>query len=77
MKNERLTVGGKMSSKVSISAIVPVYNVQDYLRECLDSICNETENFMEVILVNDGSKDDSRKICEEYNEKYKYITLIN
>lgn len=60
-----------------ITAVVPVYNVQDYLEECLDSICNQTEQFDEVILVNDGSTDESRRICEKYCEKYDYISLIN
>ena len=64
-------------NKVYITAIVPVYNVQDYLEECVDSICNQTEPFDEVILVNDGSTDNSQKICEKYCEEYDYISLIN
>lgn len=49
-----------------ISVIVPVYNVEKYLRKCLDSILNQTYQNFEVILVNDGSTDDSGKICNEY-----------
>ena len=47
-----------------ISVIVPVYNVEEYLEECLDSIKNQTYTNIEVILVNDGSTDASKEICE-------------
>ena len=47
-----------------ISVIVPVYNVERYLEECLNSIQNQTYTDIEVILVNDGSTDDSAVICE-------------
>ena len=49
-----------------ISVIVPVYNVEEYLEECLDSIKNQTFKDFEVILVNDGSIDNSQEICELY-----------
>ena len=52
-----------------ISIIVPVYNVESYLEECLESIKNQTYADIEVILVNDGSTDGSREICEQYCEK--------
>ena len=52
-----------------ISIIVPVYNVENYLEECLDSIKNQTYTDIEVILVNDGSTDGSKKICERYCEQ--------
>ena len=48
-----------------ISVIVPVYNVEDYLEECLESIRQQTYTDIEVILVNDGSTDGSREICEQ------------
>ena len=47
-----------------ISIIVPVYNVEEYLEECLESIQNQTYTNFEVILVNDGSTDTSKEICE-------------
>ena len=51
-----------------ISVIVPVYNVEEYLEECLESIQNQTYTDIEVILVNDGSTDGSKEICERYCE---------
>lgn len=52
-----------------ISIIVPVYNVEEYLKQCLDSILEQTFSDYEVILVNDGSTDNSGLICQEYAEK--------
>ena len=49
-----------------ISIIVPVYNVEEYLEECLESIQKQTYTDIEVILVNDGSTDGSKEICEKY-----------
>ena len=60
-----------------ISVIVPVYNVEEYLEECLESIRQQTFTDIEVILVNDGSTDGSREICEQYCEKDSRFRLIN
>ena len=60
-----------------ISVIVPVYNVEEYLEECLESISHQTYTDIEVILVNDGSTDGSREICERYCEKDIRFRLIN
>ena len=60
-----------------VSIIVPVYNVEEYLDECLDSIKMQTYKNIEVILVNDGSTDESREICERYCEKDNRFKLIN
>ncbi len=55
---------------VKISIIVPVYNVEEYLSKCLDSLVNQTFDSYEVIVVNDGSPDSSQNIIDEYVKKY-------
>ena len=60
-----------------ISVIVPVYNVEKYLEECLDSIQNQTYTDFEVLLVNDGSTDGSQAICECYCQADKRFRLMN
>ena len=60
-----------------ISVIVPIYNVEKYLEECLDSIKNQTYSNIEVILVNDGSTDKSKDICERYCKEDTRFKLIN
>jgi len=60
-----------------ISVIVPVYNVEEYLEECLESIRKQTYQDIEVILVNDGSTDGSHAICERYCQMDKRFRLIN
>lgn len=60
-----------------VSVIVPVYQVEKYLRQCLDSILNQTFMDMEVILVDDGSKDNSGKICDEYALKDHRVKVIH
>lgn len=52
-----------------ISVIIPVYNGEKYLKECLDSILSQTMSDIEVICINDGSTDDSLKILSEYQNK--------
>ena len=60
-----------------ISIIVPVYNIEDYLRRCLDSILNSTYTDYELILVDDGSTDSSGLICDEYAAKDNRIIVIH
>lgn len=59
-----------------ISVIVPIYNVENYLRQCLDSILEQTFHNLEIILVNDGSTDGSGQICQEYLKKDSRITYF-
>ncbi len=56
-----------------VSVIVPVYNVEKYLKRCLNSLINQTLTEIEIVIVNDGSKDNSQKIINEYKEKYPEI----
>jgi exopolysaccharide biosynthesis protein, sugar transferase len=60
-----------------ISVIVPVYNVEEYLEECLESIQYQTYTDIEVILVNDGSTDSSKEICERFCQADSRFRLIN
>ena len=60
-----------------ISLIIPVYNVEKYLRKCLDSVVNQTMRDIEIICINDGSTDGSLDILKEYAEKDDRIIIIN
>lgn len=60
-----------------ISIIVPIYNVEKYLRDCIETIINQTYKEIEIILVNDGSTDTSLEICNEYAEKNDKIKIVN
>lgn len=62
---------------MKLSVIVSVYNTEAYLRRCLDSLVNQTYKDMEIIVVNDGSKDNSKNIIKEYAKKYKNIVFID
>lgn len=63
--------------EIKVSVIVPVYNTEKYLNQCLDSIVNQTLKEIEIILVNDESKDNSLNILEQYKKKDKRIKIIN
>jgi glycosyltransferase involved in cell wall biosynthesis len=64
-----------LNTKVSI--IVPIYNAEKHLRECLDSLINQTLKEIQIILINDGSTDDSKKIILEYVERDSRIVFID
>ena len=62
---------------VLVSIIIPVYNVEEYLEQCLDSVINQTYNNLEIWLIDDGSKDSSGKICDKYKELDSRIRVIH
>ena len=62
---------------MKLSVIIPNYNSSKYLRRCLDSVINQTYKDLEIIIINDGSTDDSIKILNEYSEKDKRIKIID
>ena len=61
---------------VKYSFIVPVYNTKKYLKKCLDSLIKQTFKDFEIIIVNDGSTDNSMEIIEKYKNKYSNIKVI-
>ena len=60
-----------------LSVIIPVYNTEKYLTKCVNSVINQTYKNLELILVDDGSPDNSGKICDEYAEKYSFVKVIH
>ena len=60
-----------------ISIIIPIYNVEKYLRDCLESVINQTYENIEMILVDDGSPDNCGKICDEYSKRDSRIKVIH
>lgn len=66
--------------KELISVIVPIYNIEDYVRRCVESILGQTYTNLEILLIDDGSTDNSKKICEEYareDSRVKFYTKEN
>lgn len=60
-----------------VSVIIPVFNAENYLNRCLDSICNQTITEIEIICINDASTDGSLKILQEYAQNYSNVVVIN
>ena len=56
-----------------VSIIVPVYNVEKYIEKCLKSLVNQTLKDIEIIIVNDGTKDNSQRIVDKYTKKYDFV----
>ena len=66
-----------MENKALVSVIIPVYNVEKYLRKCIESVLAQTYTHLEIILIDDGSTDTSGKICDEYAQKDERIRVIH
>lgn len=60
-----------------VSVIIPAYNARDYIERCLDSICSQTYKSLEIIIVNDGSNDNTLEFCERYAVKDSRIKVID
>lgn len=60
-----------------ISIIVPVYNVQQYLDRCINSLLEQTYNNIEIILVDDGSSDESPNMCDAYSDRFSFVKVIH
>ena len=66
-----------MTEQALVSIVVPVYNMEAYLAKCVDSLLNQTYRKIEIILVNDGSKDQSLEICQQYAKADQRVKVIN
>lgn len=62
---------------IKISIILPIYNVEKYLNRCMNSLLNQTLNDIEIIMVDDGSPDNSPKMCDEYAKKDSRVKVIH
>src|SRR5699024_4231172 len=71
-----IIMGVRKINNPLVSVIIPVYNVENYLEECLNTVLNQSYKNIETIAINDGSTDDSAKILEIYKKKYN-IKLIH
>lgn len=76
-KAKREASPAERQNKALVSVIIPIFNVQDYLEECLDSILAQTHKNLEVICVNDGSTDSSLQIMRRYEEKDSRVKVID
>lgn len=65
-----------MNENSLISVIVPAYNVEKWLSRCLDSILNQTYKNIEIVVIDDGSKDNTKSLIDEYSHKYKNIISV-
>ena len=68
---------GKTRMNELISIIVPIYKVEKYVRRCIDSIINQSYSNIEIILVDDGSPDESGLICDKYKKRDSRIKVIH
>lgn len=64
-------------NELLISVVVPIYKVEKYLDECIESIKNQTYRNLEIILVDDGSPDGCPRICDNYKEQDERIVVIH
>lgn len=67
----------KSAENPAVSVIIPVFNVEDYLDRCLESVANQSFSDMEIILVDDKSADSSGLICDNWSEKDRRIRVIH
>lgn len=66
-----------MENRIKLSVIIPVYNVEKYLKECIESVLKQTLDSIEIIAVNDGSTDKSLDILRDYEKRYNNVKVIN
>ena len=62
---------------MDVSVIIPVYNTEKYLKQCIDSVIAQVDVSLQIILIDDGSIDSSPLICDEYSKKYNFIRTLH
>ena len=62
---------------IRVSVIIPVYNGEQYLKKCIESVLNQTYTALDIIIINDGSTDHTTEICREYGKKDQRIRFID
>lgn len=65
-----------MNKNINVSVIIPVYNSEKYIERCIKSVVNQSYKTLEIIIINDGSTDDSLEICKKYAKKDIRIKII-
>ena len=70
-------MGNNLMNTVLISVIIPVYKVEQYLEKCIESVCSQTYENLEIILVDDGSPDSCPQICDKWERKDSRIRVIH
>ena len=66
-----------MNKTIKISVIIPVYKVEKYINQCIESVIDQTYDNLEIILIDDGSPDKCPQICDEYANKDKRIIVVH
>lgn len=67
----------RKQNNILISIVIPLYNAERYIAECVDSVCNQSYLYLEIILIDDGSKDTSGKMCDQYAKMDSRIKVIH
>ena len=66
-----------MKNDSLVSVVVPVYNIKDYIEKCLKSIVSQSYDNLEIVVVDDGSTDESGKLCDEFAKKDKRVRVFH
>ena len=76
-EDSRRALNESIDKEPLVSVVIPVYNVSRYLQQCLDSVVSQTYRNLEIIIVDDGSTDDSGSICDLYEKRDERIHVIH
>ena len=77
LENSSITKKDNKLHDPRVTIIVPVYNCENYIQRCLESLVKQSYEYLNIIIVNDGSTDNSPEICEEYANRFEFVEIIN